>query len=52
MVVDLVVPEEGLRNMSDGGRNAGGVDNPTYLVTVSPEEVLGADVLVGVLGPL
>ena len=23
-----------------------------YLVTVSPEEVLGADVLVGVLGPL
>jgi hypothetical protein len=51
VVVDLVVPEEGLLCVSTcmvvpGSREV------SYLVTVSPEVVLGADVLVRVLGPL
>ena len=51
MVVDLVVPEKGLSRGS--GKDSGCMCRfEAYLVTVSPEEVLGADVLVGVLRPL
>lgn len=51
VVVDLVVPEESLSCGS--GKGSGYMCRfKAYLVTVSPEEVLGADVLVGVLRPL
>lgn len=55
MVVDLGVPEEGLRGVSALLIDRERIDclietEVTHLVTVSPEVVLGPDVLEGVLG--
>lgn len=54
VVVDLVVPEEGLRVDVSGCRQNPRMQHKrlagTHLVTISPEVVLGPDVLEGVLG--
>ena len=49
VVVDLVVPEKGLASSQHGGARRGQYQR-AYLVTVSPEVILGTDILVGVLG--
>ena len=50
VVVDLGVPEEGLRKDQLAVNVQWMLTDKTHLVTVSPEVVLGPDVLEGVLG--
>jgi hypothetical protein len=52
VVVDLVVPEDGLEGIVVSYMSWPCDPASAYLVTVTPEVVLGADVLVGVLGLL